>query len=124
MAVKMIEKTGGEKVDVRVSGTKVYLGDDEMILNLSKYERDEPVHIDIGLNARGFLTFGVSDRYAVQIDIPGREYKLEDTGELDENGSPRMKKTAKAFSMDNVTLTLWGRMTAEAKEKEGGADNA
>lgn len=124
MAVKIIEKTGGEKVDVRVSGTKVYLGDDEMILNLSRYERDDPVHIDIGLNARGFLTFGVSDRYAVQIDILGREYELEATGEVDENGSPRMKKKAKAFKMDNVTLTLWGRETAETEEKEGGADNA
>lgn len=121
MAVKMIEKTGGEKVDVRVTGTKVYLGDDEMILNLSKYERDDPVHIDIGLNARGFLTFGVSDRYAVQIDIPGREYDLEDTGELDEHGSPRMKKKARAFSMSNVTMTLWGRTVATAEETEGGA---
>ena len=73
MAATMVEKTGGVKVDLRVSGTKVYLGDDEMVLNLSKYERDDPVHIDIGLNARGFLTFGVSDRYAVQIDIPGRD---------------------------------------------------
>ena len=124
MAVKIIEKTGGEKVDVRVSGTKVYLGEDEMILNLSRYERDDPVHIDIGLNARGFLTFGVSDRYAVQIDILGREYELEATGEVDENGSPRMKKKAKAFKMDNVTLTLWGREAAETEEKEGGADNA
>lgn len=109
MAATMVEKTGGVKVDLRVSGTKVYLGDDEMVLNLSKYERDDPVHIDIGLNARGFLTFGVSDRYAVQIDIPGREYELVDSGELDENGSPRMKKVAQPFSMNNVTITLWGR---------------
>ena len=52
MAAKTVEKTGGDKVELRVSGTKVYLGDDEMVLNLSKYERDDPVHIDIGLNAR------------------------------------------------------------------------
>ena len=121
MAATMVEKTGGVKVDLRVSGTKVYLGDDEMVLNLSKYERDDPVHIDIGLNARGFLTFGVSDRYAVQIDIPGREYELVDSGELDENGSPRMKKVAQPFSMNNVTITLWGR-PAEAgnMNDEGG----
>lgn len=36
MAATMVEKTGGVKVDLRVSGTKVYLGDDEMVLNLSK----------------------------------------------------------------------------------------
>ena len=124
MAATMVEKTGGVKVDLRVSGTKVYLGDDEMVLNLSKYERDDPVHIDIGLNARGFLTFGVSDRYAVQIDIPGREYELVDSGELDENGSPRMKKVAQPFSMNNVTITLWGRPSeADNMNDEGGEDD-
>ena len=120
---KTIEKTGGDKIDVRINGTKVILGDDEMTLNLSKYERDDPVHIDIGLNARGFLTFGVSDRYAVQIDIPGREYDLVDPGELDETGSPRMKKVAKAFSMANVTVTLWGRAAEETMTDEEGGEN-
>lgn len=121
---RTIEKTGGDKIDVRFSGTKVILGDDEMTLNLSKYERDDPVHIDIGLNARGFLTFGVSDRYAVQIDIPAREYDLVDTGELDENGAPRMKKIAKAFNMANVSVTLWGRAEeAAVNEEEGGEHN-
>ena len=124
MAAKMVEKTGGDEVELRVSGTKVYLGDDEMVLNLSKYERDDPVHIDIGLNARGFLTFGVSDRYAVQLDIPGREYELVDSGELDENGSPRMKKVAKPFSMNNVTITLWGRPAeSDNRNDEGGEDD-
>ena len=124
MAATMVEKTGGVKVDLRVSGTKVYLGDDEMVLNLSKYERDDPVHIDIGLNARGFLTFGVSDRYAVQLDIPGREYELVDSGELDENGSPRMKKVAQPFSMNNVTITLWGRPAeTDNMNDEGGEDD-
>lgn len=120
---KTIEKTGGDKIDVHFNGTKVILGDDEMTLNLSKYERDDPVHIDIGLNARGFLTFGISDRYAVQIDIPGREYDLVDTGELDENGVPRMKKVAKSFSMANVSVTLWGRAEEVAVNEEKGGEN-
>lgn len=119
---KIIEKTGGEKVDVLFEGKKVILGDDEMTLNLSKYERDDPVHIDIGLNARGFLTFGVSDRYAVQIDIPAREYDLVDSGQTDENGSPRMNKVAKPFDMSHVMVTLWGRTVDESME-EGGNDN-
>lgn len=119
---KIIEKTGGEKVDVLFEGKKVILGDDEMTLNLSKYERDDPVHIDIGLNARGFLTFGVSDRYAVQIDIPAREYDLVDSGQTDENDSPRMNKVAKPFDMSRVMVTLWGRTVDESME-EGGNDN-
>lgn len=119
---KIMEKTGGEKVDVVFEGNKVILGDDEMTLNLSKYERDDPVHIDIGLNARGFLTFGVSDRYAAQIDIPAREYALVDSGQTDENGSPRMNKVAQPFDMSRVTVTLWGR-TVNESEEEGGEDN-
>lgn len=119
---KIMEKTGGEKVDVVFEGNKVILGDDEMTLNLSKYERDDPVHIDIGLNARGFLTLGVSDRYAVQIDIPAREYALVDSGQTDENGSPRMNKVAQPFDMSRVTVTLWGR-TVNESEEEGGEDN-
>jgi hypothetical protein len=118
----IIEKTGGVKVDIRISGAKLILGDEEMTLNLSKYERDDPVHIDIGLNARGFLTFGVSDRYAVQIDIPGREYNLVDSGEVDEQGAPRVEKVAKPFNMADVAITLWGR-EAEETMTEGGASN-
>lgn len=47
----IIEKTGGVYVDVAFEANKIVLGDDEMTLNLSKYERDDPVHIDIGLNS-------------------------------------------------------------------------
>ncbi len=118
--VKIIEKTGGVKVDVTFSGNKVILGDDEMTLNLKKYERDDPVHIDIGLNSRGFLTFGVSDRYAVQIEIPARSYEYVETEELDENGQPKIEKVAQPFSMAAVTVILWGR---SGDENEGGENN-
>jgi len=114
---KIIEKTGGVKVDVTFSGSKVILGDDEMTLNLKKYERDDPVHIDIGLNSRGFLTFGVSDRYAVQIEIPARSYEYIKTDELDEKGQPKTEKVAQPFSMSAVTVILWGRY---GDESEGG----
>lgn len=115
MSAKIIEKTGGDKVSIEIEGTKIIFGDDEMTLNLQKYERDDPVHIDICLNLLGFLTFGVSDRYAVQIDIPAREYEYIDSGEKDENGAARLEKTAKEFDMNRVEITLWG--------KEGGLIN-
>lgn len=124
MATKatIIEKTGGVKVDVRFSGNKIILGDDEMTLNLSKYERDDPVHIDIGLNAWGFLTFGVSSRYAVQIEIPARSYKYEESGEVDEQGRPKTEKVAQPFSMEAVTVILWGQNTEE-NASEGGEND-
>ena len=113
----IIEKTGGVYVDVAFEANKIVLGDDEMTLNLSKYERDDPVHIDIGLNSVGFLTFGVSDRYAVQIEIPARRYELVESEELDENGKPRMDRVAQPFDMAAVVVILWGRAT---NDNEGG----
>ena len=119
---KIIEKTGGVKIDVTFDGNKVILGDDEMTLNLKKYERDDPVHIDIGLNSRGFLTFGVSDRYAVQIEIPARSYEYVQTEELDDNGQRKTEKVAQPFNMDAVTVILWGR-SADEIVTEGGNDD-
>ena len=53
-----------------------------------------------------------------------REYELVDSGELDENGSPRMKKVAQPFSMNNVTITLWGRPAeTDNMNDEGGEDD-
>ncbi len=113
----IIEKTGGIKVDVAFSGNKVILGDDEMTLNLAKYERDDPIHIDIGLNAWGFLTFGVSDRYAVQIEIPARSYVYQESeDEVDMNGQPKTEKIAQPFDMSKVTVILWGRTVEEIEE--------
>lgn len=116
----IIEKTGGVYVDVTFAANKIILGDDEMTLNLSKYERDDPVHIDIGLNSMGFLTFGVSDRYAVQIEIPARKYELIESEELDENGQPRMERVAQPFNMAAVVVVLWGRAT---NDNEGGEND-
>lgn len=117
MAAIIIEKTGGVKVDVAFNGNKVILGDDEMTLNLAKYERDDPVHIDIGLNAWGFLSFGISDRYAVQLEIPARSYVFQESeDEVDENGNAKIEKIAQPFDMSKVTVILWGRIAEEIAE--------
>ena len=116
-----VEKNTGEKISVEVSGNTVILNE-EMMLNLSKYERDYDVHIDICKNSFGMLTFGVSDRYAVEIDIPARAYDYIDDGE-DAEGKPKTKKVAKPFDMSNVTVTLWGLEVNEEQEQTGGENN-
>ena len=61
---------------------------------------------------------------AEKIGLGSREYELVDSGELDENGSPRMKKVTKPFSMNNVTITLWGRPAeSDNRNDEGGEDD-
>lgn len=60
-------------------GTKLFLGDDEIMVNLAKYEKDEPVHIDVVRNWDGALATSIGKNdddlsYAAQIDIPARAY--------------------------------------------------
>ena len=53
--IQVIEKNEGTKLDYEVVGTKLFLGDDEIMVNLAKYEKDEPVHIDVVRNWDGAL---------------------------------------------------------------------
>ncbi len=95
----VIEKNEGTKVAYEVSGTKLFLGDDELMLNLTKYQRDWPVHIDVCTNRDSMLVMGTGDGlyYTAQLDIPPFEYSA-DTG----NGPVPLP-----LDMDSVTLTLW-----------------
>lgn len=61
------------------TGEKQFLGDDEIMVNLAKYEKDEPVHIDVVRNWDGALATSIGKNdddlsYAAQIDIPARAY--------------------------------------------------
>ena len=86
--IQVIEKNEGTKLNYEVVGTKLFLGDDEIMVNLAKYEKDEPVHIDVVRNWDGALatSIGKSDdlSYAAQIDIPARAY----TGSGFDQGRP------------------------------------
>lgn len=112
--MKIIEKDLGQKIDYTVKGTKLNIND-ELILDLARYERDFDVHIDISEDWAGMLTMGLADRYVAQIDIPARKYnELEiETENIIENdeGTEEREKTISLepvpFSMENVTFTLW-----------------
>lgn len=108
--MKVIEKNVGPKIEHSTKGTKLNLNN-EMILDLARYERDFDVHIDICENWAGMLTMGIADKYVAQIDIPARQYKevpVENTGdEGTENEEESTILEPVPFSMENVTLTLW-----------------
>lgn len=105
--VNIIEKNEGGKINIEVNGTKVTL-EEEMTLDLEKYERDFDVHIDICTNEFGFMMFGVNERYVAQIDIPARAYETVEDGK-DEEGNPREKQVPVPFDMSKVTITLWAK---------------
>lgn len=107
--MNIIEKNAGRKIPYKVSGTKITF-DDELMLNLTKYERDDTNHLDICRDAYGNLGNGVpsgSGKYVAQIDIPPRAYNVVETGLEDEDGNPVVKREAIPLDMDKVTLTLW-----------------
>ena len=77
--IQVIEKNEGTKLDYEVVGSKLFLGDDEIMMNLAKYEKDEPVHIDVVRTWDGALATSIGKNndelsYAAQIDIPARAY--------------------------------------------------
>lgn len=102
----IIEKNEGTKIAYEAVGTKLFLGDDELMLNLTKYQRDWPVHIDICTNRDGMLVVGTGDGlyYTAQVEIPPVEYTDPPEGE-EGGGSPI------PLDMDAVTLTLWSMDT-------------
>lgn len=101
----IVEKNEGQKIPYSTRTTKLTLND-EITLDLSKFERDFPVHIDICRNEFDMLTFGLSEKYVAQLDIPARAYDMVENG-VDEQENPKYDKVAVPFSMENVTLTLW-----------------
>ena len=97
----IIEKNEGTKIDFEVSGTKITFAD-ELMINLNKIRKDEPVHKDICFDADGDLVIGIEcgRYYVAEIDIPANEYEI--IGEGDDQTSQLLP-----LDMDKVVLTLW-----------------
>lgn len=109
-SIIVIEKNEGEKIAYAVKGNKLTLGDDELTLNLARYERDDASHIDVCRDRYGDLIMGVipgvADNYVAQVDIPPREYDYIADG-VDDNGNPKEIPTPLPFDISKCTLTLW-----------------
>lgn len=93
--MNVIEKNEGTKVDYMVEGNKITFGDDEIMLNLIKYERDEAQTIDICRDDDKILIAGPSKYFVANINIPAKQYEDPE------------KTIPVPFSMDNVELVLW-----------------
>jgi len=129
-AVQVVEKNPGTKIAWEQDGTRLIFGDDELMVNAAKRQKDWPVHEDICADDSGNLVIGVGvgRYYVAQVDIPAREYLEvpndepealadggEDTGdgEASEDGGtggmsqPKTHLEAQPLDMSKVTLTLW-----------------
>lgn len=107
--MNIIHKNDGAKIPYTIRGSKITF-DDEVMYNLTKYERDEASHIDLCRDKFGNLVSGVipgtAERYVAQIDIPARRYDYVPDG-VDADGNPKQKQVAEPLDMERVTLTLW-----------------
>lgn len=103
----VVEKNEGIIIAYETSGTKLFMGDDELMLNLSKYQRDWPVHIDICTNRDGMLVIGTGDGlyYIAQLDIPVTQYSQSEESNSEESAEPL------PLDMETVILTLWSTDT-------------
>lgn len=108
--MNVVEKNEGKKVPYELMGNLLILNQ-ELYLNLAAYERDFDVDIDVSKNEFGMLVMGLSRAYVAQIHIPARSYIELEVKE--EEGESTTKREAVPFSVDNVTLTLWGDVTNE-----------
>ena len=99
--MNIIEMNEGRKIDYTIDKTKINFND-ELMLNLAKYEQDRVITIDI-----------CSDINGNQIEIPARKYIIgeADNPEYNEDDeqSKRSIETKEPipFDIDKVTLRLW-----------------
>lgn len=95
-------------VSFELNGSVLSFRDGELSIDLDKYRRSFPVHLEVSENEFGMLILGTARRLAVEIDIPAIE--LEYTfGEADDIGFPKMYKAAKPLDTDKLRLTVWER---------------
>jgi hypothetical protein len=101
----IVEKNIGPKIDYEIQNTatkKKITFDDDLTINLAKRQEDYAVHIDVCYDEDDALVLGAAAgrRYVAELDIPARQYDVDDSGE-----EPVV--TPVPLDLDTVTLTLW-----------------
>lgn len=109
----IVEKNAGQKIDYELNGTKLSFADDELVINMARYQRDYAVTKDIMLDSEGYLVMGRGDAYIAQVEIPEIEYEetTETITETDDGGNEVERevvtRTALPLDTDKVTLYLF-----------------
>ncbi len=123
---KVIEKNTGEKIAFEQSGTRLIFGDDEIMLNAAKYQKDWPVEVDICRDKADNLTIGTASglRYVAQVMIPAATYtetviEEPEAPEADAEGTEQtenenggmnqqnVQRDKNPLDMGDVTVVLW-----------------
>lgn len=78
-------------------------------IDLDARQADAQVIIDIVTKDDGQIVEGVGNQgaYVANILIPPKEYEEVDTGETEEDGSPRIERRAVPLDVNKAVLKLW-----------------
>lgn len=110
--MNIVKVTEGNYIDYSVSKNKITFND-ELMINVAKYERDFPVTVDVCIDKYGSVTTGLGLKYAAQVEIPARGYNEVTVANPDYNPEDETSQETittrepVAFSMDNVTMKLY-----------------
>lgn len=112
MSMQIIEINQGPKIAYEESGTRVTFGDEVLMLNLARYQRDWPVHLDICSNRDNQLVVGTGTGlyYVAQLDIPAIQYaepEPVEPAEGEDSTGNQDPPSPLPLNMDEVVLTLW-----------------
>ena len=123
--VTVIEKNAGQKIDFEQSGTRLIFGDDELMLNAAKYQKDWDVEVDVCRDKSDNLTIGTGSglRYVAHVKIPAATYteteiKAEEPAEAQAaedaaedsdgmNQKTTVQRDKNPLDMGDVTVILW-----------------
>ena len=102
--MKVVEKNTGRKIDYELRGYKLSFADDEIVLRLDRYQRDETITLDIMADNQGFLVMSKGRFYVAQVEIPARQYEEITEGEGEEQET---HFEPIPLNTDDVTLYLF-----------------
>ena len=104
--MQVVNMSSGRKVPYELRETTLDFANGALAIDLSRWQEDDPVTVDIKATRKGHLTTGRGSYYVAQAEIPARQYQepAEDSGDRTDGGGERKPLP---LNTDEVTLRLF-----------------
>lgn len=102
----IIEADSGLKINYKIDGTKISFNNEQMTIDLAKFEKEYTLQLPISQDFDNCVTTGTSKKMWAMITIPTKQYIL--TPVDDPNATiPLYTKTAIPFNMRGCRMILY-----------------
>ena len=105
--IKVYEINEGQKIAYEQQGTRIFFGDDDLMVNVAKLQKDWALEVDIMIDTNGNLISGSGIYYVAQIAVPAIKYVETQAVPVEEGGTGEPGREPVPLDMGDVTLTLW-----------------